>query len=61
MFEYLLDSQLDKLHSNVTGLTPRLSLAMKGTDENNFPHNSLFTTRQIAGIHMALQKSHGRI
>ena len=61
MFEYLLDSQLDKLHFDVTGLTPRLSLSMKGTHENNFPNKSIFTTRQIAGVHKALQKAHGRI
>ena len=49
----LSDFQLNKLKSaakNDTDTTLRLSLDMIGTDETNFPFNSLLTYRQVASL-----------
>ena len=46
----LSNSQLNKLKSSIkneAGVALRLSLNIVGDDENNFPHKSLLTYRQV--------------
>ena len=49
----LSNSSLNELKSvtkNKTNVTPRLSLNMISTDETNYPHNLLFTDRNVSSL-----------
>ena len=52
----LSDSQQNKLMAVIV-LTLRLLSDIRGTNENNFPHNLLLTNRQAARLYNAFTNS----
>ena len=52
----LSDSSENKLMAVIV-LTLRLLSDIRGTNENNFPHNLLLTNRQVARLHNAFTNS----